>query len=426
MPRSKNADIKTIERRTARKNDFALLVFSVLLGAVSGGVIWVYLHAVGTMTKLLWVVWPDHIHFFWYPLVVCLLGGLLMGLIHRGYPQYPEDMETVMTKINRDRHYEYHPMLVMLLAAFIPLIIGASVGPEAGLTGAVAGLCYWVGDNISFAKGRREAYAKMGAVVALGMIFHAPLFGLFSVDEDAAEERTSENVLPGTFNLLTYGLALSAGMGVYAVVSSYWGDAFGSLPSFGRVNLSVRDYPMVVVYTLAGTLLYVLYDLADKLIAAFLNFIPILLKELVGGLVLGVCMIYMPMLTFSGESRMNDLIVDYPLYTPAFLAATCLLKVVLTSFCVRSGLRGGNIFAIIFGSTCLGYAIAMQVFGADAASHVAFAAAIVNAAALGGLLKKPIPAALVLLLCFPPKVLFWTVLAAGFGSFAGRKMEKTV
>ena len=41
---------------------------------------------------------------------------------------------------------------VMLICAFIPLVFGASVGPEAGLTGIIAALCYWIGDNVSYAK----------------------------------------------------------------------------------------------------------------------------------------------------------------------------------------------------------------------------------------------------------------------------------
>ena len=43
-------------------------------------------------------------------------------------------------------------MPVVLVCAFLPLVFGSSVGPEAGLTGIIAGLCYWVGDNVKYAK----------------------------------------------------------------------------------------------------------------------------------------------------------------------------------------------------------------------------------------------------------------------------------
>ena len=41
----------------------------------------------------------------------------------------------------------------MLLCALLPLLLGASVGPEAGLTGIIAALCYWVGDNVTLGAG---------------------------------------------------------------------------------------------------------------------------------------------------------------------------------------------------------------------------------------------------------------------------------
>ena len=40
----------------------------------------------------------------------------------------------------------------MMIAALLPLLIGSSVGPEAGLTGIIVGLCYWAGENLKFAK----------------------------------------------------------------------------------------------------------------------------------------------------------------------------------------------------------------------------------------------------------------------------------
>ena len=57
-----------------------------------------------------------------------------------------------MEKVRAEKRYEYKNMLVMMVAALLPLLIGSSVGPEAGLTGIIVGLCYWAGDNLKFAK----------------------------------------------------------------------------------------------------------------------------------------------------------------------------------------------------------------------------------------------------------------------------------
>ena len=68
-----------------------------------------------------------------------------------------------MEKVRAEKRYEYKNMLVMMVAALLPLLIGSSVGPEAGLTGIIVGLCYWAGDNLKFAKQNTRNYSQIGA-----------------------------------------------------------------------------------------------------------------------------------------------------------------------------------------------------------------------------------------------------------------------
>ena len=413
-----------LQRRAEWKNDLLLLVFSILMGAAAGWIIWVYLRAVGWMMGLLWEYLPGRLSFRWYPLIVCLAGGLFMGILHLRYPHYPEDMETVMRKVECDRHYDYQHMPCMLLAAFIPLVVGASVGPEAGMVGVIAGLCCWVGDNIHFAKAKKDAYSRVGAAAALGVLFSAPLFGILSVAEEGESIPQEQRKESRSFMLITYGLAMAGGLGVFRMLSEHFGKVMSDFLSFGAVEMTRMDYMMIPVYALAGTLVFILYDLSDKLMIFLTRWIPVPIRELLGGIVLGICGMFIPMLMFSGEAQMEELMAELSNYTPAFLLAICLLKLALTSFCIRSGLRGGYIFAVLFAGTCMGFCVAMQVFGEAVASHAAFAAALVNAAALGGLMKKPVAASVLLLLCFPPAVLFYSVLAASAGSFVGRKLNR--
>ena len=73
-------------------------------------------------------------------------------------------------------------------AALLPLLIGSSVGPEAGLTGIIVGLCYWAGDNLKFAGQNTRNYSQIGAAVSMSVLFHAPLFGIFEVEENSEED----------------------------------------------------------------------------------------------------------------------------------------------------------------------------------------------------------------------------------------------
>ena len=87
-----------------------------------------------------------------HTIAVCVIGAFLIGIFRKVYGDYPEEMETVMAKVKTEKHYDYKNMLVMMIAAVLPLLIGSSVGPEAGLTGIIVGMCYWAGDNLKFAR----------------------------------------------------------------------------------------------------------------------------------------------------------------------------------------------------------------------------------------------------------------------------------
>ena len=63
---------------------------------------------------------------------VCAAGGLIMGLVRRKYGDYPEELPVVLGKIKRERHYDYHPMPVMLVCAFLPRV--SNRGESALLT----------------------------------------------------------------------------------------------------------------------------------------------------------------------------------------------------------------------------------------------------------------------------------------------------
>ncbi|MCR4589288.1 MAG: chloride channel protein, partial [Lachnospiraceae bacterium] len=175
-------------------NTIKLAIFTALLGACAGLVIWCFLKGVSIGTSLIWRKIPEVTGLPYITAGLCTFGGLLAGILHKHFGVYPEELSVVMQKIKKEKHYSYHPMFIMLICAFIPLITGASVGPEAGLTGIIAGLCYWIGDNVTYAKKNAEVFSQIGEAVSLGQLFHSPLFGIIAVEE---EESDGQSVIPG-------------------------------------------------------------------------------------------------------------------------------------------------------------------------------------------------------------------------------------
>ena len=400
---------------------FKLVVFTALIGAFAGLVVWCFLKAVSVCTALLWETLPKQTGLSFLPLIFCTLGGLLTGILHKRYGDYPEELATVMGKIKKDKYYDYHPMPVLLICAFLPLICGASVGPEAGLTGIVAALCYWVGDNVTLAKRDTELFSQVGEAVTLSQIFHSPLFGILAV-QPGEDDRESISMSGGN-KLLFYGISTAAGFFTGRALNMAFGAAMEGFPSFSSMPAETGDYLLLLLYIPAGLLLYVLFELCEKLTGGIAGRIPVVIRGTVCGAVIGFIGILVPMAAFSGEEQMGELMETFVSYSPFFLLGICLIKIFMTTFCINLGMKGGHFFPLIFACTCLGFALSSFIFPADPMPHSAFAAATVTGTMLGAQLKKPLAATFLLLLCFPAGSLFWIFLCAVIGKSAEKKLS---
>lgn len=409
------------------RNEFNVCILTILLGAVTGVVIWGFLRVVGLCTVFLWEDLPEMTHWRYLPLVICAAGGLLTGLIRKKYGDYPEELHVVLGKVKREKHYDYDPMPVMLICAMLPLIFGASVGPEAGMTGIIAGLCYWIGDNVKYAKEHAQEYSEIGAAVTLAGLFHVPLFGIFAVEEnEAGEDGAGAFNLPKVTKLLLYALATASAFLVMKGMGSLLGAAGEGFPSLEAAEASGFDLAMMLVYVPIGLILFLLYFYAEKLTDMVASKISPIVREGVCGLCIGIMAIVVPAVIFSGEEQLGILPDSFVSYAPVSLIGICLLKLFMTALCIKMGLKGGHFFPLIYGCSCMGYGIAMMVFAGsgDLASHTVFAAAIVTAAMLGAQLKKPFAVSMLLLICFPFRFVLWMLLAAAVGGRAGALIEE--
>lgn len=394
------------------KNQLNLSLFCIIIGAFTSAIIWLFLKAVSAATAFIWEWVPGKIALPLYTVLICTAGGALIGIFRNKYGDYPEELTTVLGKVKNEKRYEYRNMSVMLLAAFLPLIIGSSVGPEAGLTGIIVGLCYWAGDNLKFARGNVKEYSEIGTAVTLSLLFHSPLFGIFAVEEDKEEKAVPD--LTKTSKIFIYGLTIASGFGVYLLLSHLFGAGMGAFPTFPAQELKRADYLMMIPYIICGCILCRFYQISHRGCGYLAGRLPNVLKETLGGLCLGIAGLAVPAVMFSGEEQMSELIAAYPEYLPILLIGIAFLKILLTNICILSGLKGGHFFPVIFAGVCLGYGIAGLIFP-ESAEHVVFAAAIVTSALLGGIMKKPLAVTMVLFLCFPVKMFVWIFLAAAVG-----------
>lgn len=405
-------------------NKIKLAIFTACLGGSAGIIVWCFLKAVSVCSFFVWDRLPEIGGFSYLPVVICTVGGLIIGILHRFFGDYPEELNVVMGKIKKEKHYDYHPMPVMLICAFIPLVCGASVGPEAGLTGIIAALSYWVGDNVTFAKQSTEMLSEIGEAVTLGQLFHSPLFGIFAVEEGEDGEDVVPKQMSRGNKILFYGISTATGFLAGEILTYFFGAAMEGFPSFSEVPMGRQDYLMLLIYIPTGLLIYVLFELSEKLTAFIAHHIPVIMRETICGAVTGITALALPLAMFSGEEQMGDLMETFVSFSPYFLIGICLLKILMTTFCINSGLKGGHFFPLIFACTCMGFAVASLAFSSAPMPHAAFAAAAVTATVLGAQLKKPFAATLLLLLCFPLRTVLWLFFCAVIGRSAGKLYPK--
>ena len=217
-------------------NGAKIVILTLCLGAVVGLVLWLFLRVVSLGSSLIWNVIPQKTGLSWIIVPLCAFGGCAAGLVRKKYGDYPEELKVVMRKVKREKHYDYSNMLVMLICSILPLVFGASVGPEAGLTGIIAALCYWVGNNVSFARQNAVLFSELGEAITLGQIFHSPLFGILSVEEDPGEDGKPP-ALPKLQKLALYGLSAVAGILVIAGLNRLFHTSMEGFPSFSHASM---------------------------------------------------------------------------------------------------------------------------------------------------------------------------------------------
>lgn len=373
------------------------------MGAVIGAVIWGFMRVMHLCIDFLWEILPAFLGIPYYPLLICLIGGVLIGLLQKYYGSCPDELEEVMAEVKTTGTYHYQQVPMMLLAALLPLIFGGSVGPEAGLTGVIVGLCCWAGDRFRFAHRALAQLKEIGVSSTLSIIFGSPLFGfVWPIERELEGQETL--VLPKRQKLLQNIFAIFGGLLICILLSRIFGGGTG-LPRFDEAfQVGKRELLFFVPLLVFGVLFGLEFKALDRLTARLAA--PFREKRFLcavgSGLILGIMGMVLPLSLFSGEAEMAELIAAPEAYSASLLFITAAVKIVLIHLCLKFGWRGGNFFPAIFCGVCVGYACA-AVFPCNAV----FCCSVVTAALMSTIMRMPVAVAMLLMLCFPADGFLW-------------------
>lgn len=388
-------------------------LFCAFSGAVIALIIWVFLKLMSIGLEFIWQWIPSQINIPFYTIGVCLIGGLILGLYQSKFGPYPEELDQITAKIKRDKSYPYDNVFVVCLAALIPLVFGGSLGPEAGLTGVIVGLCYWAGNHMKYAKNKISDLMEIGFSATLGVIFGAPLFGLVAPIEEKTDA-DKDFVIPKGSKIVSIIIAVLASFGTYLLMTSIFGGGL-ALPRIEAAEITNYERFWGIPVAFIGVAFGYLYLIFEKLTKAFFTRFQskfnIIFSTVLGGLLLGILGTALPLTMFSGESQIEELTKSYLSYAPWLLIVVGAVKLLLTNICIKSGWKGGHFFPVIFCGISIGYGVAMLT-----GINPAFCLGVVTAGLLGVIMRKPIAVSLLLMLCFPVRVIPWLIIAAFVGS----------
>lgn len=399
--------------------NYLIFLLAVLaIGAVAGAFVWAFLFLMNLGIDLLWTDLPAMLGIGYLPLILCTAGGLLVGLCQKRYEGIPEDMMTVMARVKQDGGYDTGKVKSGALCAIVPLILGGSIGPEAGLVGVIAGLCTGIGNKLRFLGDEFRELAAAGTVASMSAIFGAPLFAIAAPLEDSDESADEgERVrFPKWIRASAYVVAAAGAFGIFFVLNMVTGGGAG-LPRFEGImwgNGEMKAAVPALVLGCVGGWLFHAGERGTHALSHRIGSKPVL-KGVIAGAVLGLCGTFLPLTMFSGEHQIHTLMelwADWgaPMFGPEaggpaavvpaglglILLATGFVKVLLTPLCVNFGWRGGHFFPVIFAGVAFGYGCAF-LMGVDPV----LAAAAGAGAVVGGVMRKPVLATLLLFLCFP-------------------------
>lgn len=334
-------------RGFVRRNEIALIVLAIVVGAIAALLVAITSAAVDLLHHVFFgVPWGQRLSSsasLGSPMLafVPMIGGLILGVtgifIKRWRPRRPID--AIEANALQGGRMSLIDSVLIACQTIISCGFGASVGLEAGYTQIGSGLASALGAAFKMRRSDMRTLVGCGSAGAIAAAFGAPLTGAFYAFE----------LIIGTYT--PFGLAPVIAAAISAVVVAGWlgvNNSFVS-PLASAITMTRADvavfFALALVCAIVGIGIMRGVTFVEDLFKR--SHVPAFLQPVFGGLVVGALALASPHVLASGHGALFQIFRE----TGTDIAALCvivLLKSVASAVSIGSGYRGGLFFASLF------------------------------------------------------------------------------
>ena len=287
----------------------------------------------------------------WTVIPLMAVCGLLAGLIIH-FIGDPGEIQLIVNNI-RFKGGKLDPKNnpSMILSSLLCVASGGSLGPEAPLVQVTGSTGSYLGKIFRLKGDELRSMSIAGMASGFTALFGAPLGGsLFALEilhhKHAVEyyKAIMPAFVASCFSYLVFALIIHLGLGPLWDLSNY-------------EYTGIFDFGLAVVFAIVGAATGWGFILCTKF---FKNLfakrpIPIYIKTLIGGILLGSIAYYLPITRYFGHHEINGLLQGG--YALDLLFVILIFKIIAIAVTVTSGWRGGFIIPLFFVGATLGLII---------------------------------------------------------------------
>ena len=299
------------------------------------------------------LIWDNELvaTYWWLPPLIIMGFSLAVGLVVR-YLHAPTSMEgSLLDEMTGDpTNIKWRRLPVTVLQSLISLLAGAVVGPEGALGRFAGMIAEWYSERLHVPMALRGRLVFAAASSAYNGLLANPLFTAILGVDVARKSSAVWSALPS--NLLGGAIGFAV---FYHLGSTGIADFFGleAVPT-----MTAADMLWAVPWALVGMAMAIFAGLSMQVVQAAFSRLadrPVA-RSLVAGVILSLVSLAAPILLFSGEHEIEEIVADPSGYGFWLLLAMAAAKLVLLAISLKSGYLGGPTFPVIFAATCVALA----------------------------------------------------------------------